>query len=85
MQEIACSLCSNNADMAIVDGLTYTICPECYNIHVAETDQYIRFTVTGDSSQLALVQRRLFIIAVAMNAIYAVYDEIYKKVKTKFD
>jgi len=84
MQEIFCSLCAANADMAIVDGVTYTVCGNCGNIHIAETEQYIKFPLTM-ANGMALVPRKLFVMALAMEAIYEVYDEIFRELKKRFN
>lgn len=84
MQEIMCSLCAGSAEMVIADGLTYTICGSCANIHIAETNQYIKFDVSNAES-MALVPRKLFVVALAMQVVYTVYDEIYREVRKKFN
>jgi len=83
MQEILCSMCSGNADMMIVDGLTYTVCGECGNIHVAETEQYIRFDTSRANGEPP-VRRRILIMVIALEAIFTVWDQIYNQVQKKY-
>ncbi len=84
MQEIFCSMCSYPADMAMVDGVTYTICGNCGTIHVAETEQYVSFDATA-ASTLAVVPRKLLTVALAMMVIDKNADDIYREIQKKFD
>lgn len=84
MQQIFCSMCSGDADMAVVDGINYTICSNCGTIYVAETEQYITFD-TSPAESLALVQRKLATVTLAMVAINKMYHEIYDVLRKNFD
>lgn len=68
------------ANIAVVNGVTCTICSHCAQAHIAETDIIIRLQVDKlNAAGTAPVKRDLLAVAMTMQAMYANWDLISQK------
>ncbi len=77
--EFMCSNCGEDCSMALVNGLTLSICSNCGDVHIQELQMHLRMDVTEAYNIAAPFKRTLFMHALAMKALYENWDIIYER------